>query len=229
MSNPDVIKAAVIEDQREIREGLCALISGTPGYGCTGTFRSMEEALPRIAYGVPDVILVDIGLPGMSGIAGIPLLRERCPEARVLVLTVYDDDERIFAALCAGACGYLLKKTPPTRLLESLKEAVEGGGPMSPEVAARVITLFRDFRPPGRADHDLTPHEVRLLKLLAEGYNYKTADAESRRQRQHHFLPHEAHLREAARAFQVGSRRQSLARRHRPLRQSRNPKSEIRN
>lgn len=178
MPKPDLIKAAVIEDQREIREGLRALIDGTPGYGCTGAFRSMEEALERVARETPQVILVDIGLPGMSGIDGIPLLREHCPEARILVLTVYDDDDRIFAALCAGASGYLLKKTPPARLLESLKEAVEGGGPMSPEVAGRVIGLFRDFRPLAHADHDLTPHEVRLLKFLAEGHNYKTAAAE---------------------------------------------------
>jgi DNA-binding NarL/FixJ family response regulator len=178
MPSPDLIKAAVIEDQREIREGLRALIDGTPGYGCTGAFRSMEEALERVAREKPHVILVDIGLPGMSGIDGIPLLRERCREARILVLTVYDDDDRIFSALCAGASGYLLKKTPPTRLLESLTEAVEGGGPMSPEIAGRVIRLFRDFRPPEPADHDLTPHEVRLLKLLAEGHNYKTAAAE---------------------------------------------------
>ena len=178
MSNPELIKAALIEDQREIREGLRTLIEGTPGHRCTGAFRSMEEALERIALEGPDVILVDIGLPGMSGIEGIPLLRARYPEARILVLTIYDDDDRIFSALCAGACGYLLKKTPPARLLESLREAVEGGGPMSPEVAHRVIRLFRDFRPPHQADHDLTPHEVRLLKLLAEGHNYKTAAAE---------------------------------------------------
>jgi len=178
MPSPELIKAAVIEDQREIREGLRALIDGTLGYGCTGAFRTMEEALERVAREKPHVILVDIGLPGMSGIDGIPHLHERCPEARILVLTVYDDDDRIFSALCAGACGYLLKGTPPTRLLESLREAVAGGGPMSPEVAARVIRLFRDFRPPEPADHDLTPHEVRLLKLLAEGHNYKTAAAE---------------------------------------------------
>jgi DNA-binding NarL/FixJ family response regulator len=168
----------VIEDQREIREGLRALIDGTSGYGCTGAFRTMEEALERVACETLQVILVDIGLPGMSGIEGIPLLRERCPEAGILVLTVYDDDDRIFSALCAGASGYLLKKTPPARLLESLKEVVEGGGPMSPEVAGRVIRLFRDFRPLERGDYDLTPHEVRLLKLLAEGHNYKTAAGE---------------------------------------------------
>ncbi|HEV2688563.1 MAG TPA: response regulator transcription factor, partial [Bryobacteraceae bacterium] len=173
----DPIKTAIIEDQREIREGLCAIISGTPGYRCTGVFRSVEEALPRIAYEVPDVILLDIGLPGMSGIEGIPLLKERYKNAAVLVLTVYDDDDRIFSALCAGACGYLLKKTPPAKLLEGLKEAIEGGSPMSPEVASRVIALFRNLRPPERADYNLTPHEVRLLKLFAEGHNYKTAAA----------------------------------------------------
>jgi len=169
------IKVAIIEDQREIREGLRALIDGTPGYACAGTYRSMEEALGQIAGESPDVILVDIGLPGISGIEGIPPLRELCPETRLLVLSVYDDDDRIFAALCAGASGYLLKKTPPARLLESLKEAADGGGPMSPEVAHRVIALFQDFRPRLPVDHDLTPHELRLLKLLAEGYNYKTA------------------------------------------------------
>ena len=121
------------------------------------------------------MVLSDIGLPGMDGIEGIRILKERHPELLALILSVYDDDERIFDALCAGACGYLLKKTQPARLIESLREAVAGGAPMSPEVARRVITLFRDFRPPQRADYDLTPHETRLLKLLVEGHNYKTA------------------------------------------------------
>jgi DNA-binding NarL/FixJ family response regulator len=95
-----------------------------------------------------------------------------------LTLTVYEDDERIFDALCAGASGYLLKKTAPARLLESLREAVEGGAPMSPEIARRVVELFREIRPPDRADYRLTPHETRILKLLVEGHNYKTAAAE---------------------------------------------------
>jgi len=95
-----------------------------------------------------------------------------------MMLTVYEDDERIFDALCAGACGYLLKRTSPARLIESLREAVQGGSPMSPEVARKVVALFREFRPPERADYQLTPHETRLLKLLVEGHNYKTAAAE---------------------------------------------------
>lgn len=175
---PPVIKVAIIEDLRPIREGLAVLIGGTEGYLCTGSYRSMEEAFEKIKHDVPDVVLSDIGLPGMDGIQGIRILKERYPEMTILMLSVYDDDERIFDALCAGACGYLLKKTPPARLIDSLKEAATGGAPMSPEVARRVISLFRDFRPPERADYELTPHETRILKLLVEGHSYKTAGVE---------------------------------------------------
>ena len=154
------------------------IIRGTNGYHCTGSFRSMEEALEKIGFDPPNVALVDTGLPGMNGIDGIRLLKERHPNILLLMLTVYDDDEYIFDALCAGACGYLLKKTPPARLIESLREAMDGGAPMSPEIARRVIDLFRAMRPPERADYKLTPHELRLLKLLVEGHNYKTAALE---------------------------------------------------
>ena len=161
-----MIRVAIVEDQREIREGLKALISGTPGYGCAGAWGSMEEALEHIGRDMPDVLLADIGLPGMPGTEGIRLLKQRHPGLPALMITVYEDDERIFAALCAGACGYLLKSTPPARLLECLQEAVDGGAPMSPPVARRVIDLFRDFRPPEKSDRKLTPHETRLLALL---------------------------------------------------------------
>lgn len=174
----DVIRTAIVEDRREIREGLAVLINGTPGYACTGSYGSMEEAIEKIRREMPEVVLCDIGLPGMDGIEGIRLLKERYPSLQLLMLTIYDDDERIFDALCAGASGYLLKRTPPARLLEALREAVTGGAPMSPEVAARVIKLFRDIRPPERPDCDLTPHETRLLKLLVEGHNYTTAASE---------------------------------------------------
>jgi DNA-binding NarL/FixJ family response regulator len=172
------IRVAIVEDQRDIRECLTFLIDGTDGYVCTGSYRTMEEALDQIGHQLPDVVLSDIGLPGMDGIEGIRILKERHPELLILMLTVYDDDERIFDAMCAGASGYLLKKTPPAKLLESLTEAVAGGAPMSPEVARRVITLFREIRPPDRADYQLTPHETRLLKLFVEGHIYKTAAVE---------------------------------------------------
>jgi len=171
---PAVIKVAIIEDRRDLREGLKVLINGTPGYACVGSFGSMEEALRQIGHELPHVALVDIGLPGMSGIEGIRSLRERYPNVGLLVLSVYDDDERIFDALCAGATGYLLKHTQPARLLEGLKEVVSGGAPMSPEVARRVLTLFREIHPPQRPDSDLTAHEKRLLKLLVEGRNFKS-------------------------------------------------------
>lgn len=174
----ETIKVAIIEDQRDIREGLTTMLRFTDGYRCTDAYRSMEEALERIKSDVPDMALVDIGLPGMNGIEGIRLLRERYPQMLLLTLTVYDDDDYIFDALCAGASGYLLKKTPPARLIECLREAMDGGAPMSPEVARKVIKLFRDIRPPERADYHLTPHETRLLKMLVEGHNYKTAAAE---------------------------------------------------
>lgn len=172
------ITVITIDDMKEIRDGLAVLINATAGFTCMGAYRSMEEALAGIGPTGPDVALVDIGLPGMSGIEGIQVLKLRFPALVPLVLSVYGDDARIFAALCAGACGYLLKKTPPARLMDGLREAVDGGSPMSPEVARRVITLFREVRPPENATYDLTPHETRLLRMMVEGHNYKTAATE---------------------------------------------------
>jgi len=174
----NVIRVGIVEDQRRTREGLRALIEGSSGFLCVGAWGSMEEALAARVEHSPDVILTDIGLPGLSGIEGIPELRRRHPQATIVVLTVYEDNERVFQALCAGANGYLLKNTPPARLLESLRDAVDGGAPMSPEIARQVVELFRRFRPPERAQYNLTPHELRLLKLLVEGHSYKTAAVE---------------------------------------------------
>jgi len=175
---PGMVNVMLIEDQREVREGLAVLINGSPGFSCMASFRTMEEALGAIENRLPDVVLTDIGLPGMSGIEGIRLLKERYPNLPVVALTVYDDDEDIFDALCAGACGYLLKNVPPARLLESLKEVVSGGAPMSPEIARRVVNLFREFRTPERAPHSLTQQEAELLRLMVEGHSYKTAAAD---------------------------------------------------
>jgi DNA-binding NarL/FixJ family response regulator len=172
------VRVVLIEDLREVREGLTVLINGTPGFHCAGSHRTMEEALARLNAEPSDVILTDIGLPGMSGIEGIRILRQRVPEVPILALTVYDNDDNVFDALCAGASGYLLKNTPPARLLDSIKEVLDGGAPMSPEVARRVIRLFRDYRPPEHADYHLTPQEAELLKLLIEGHHKKTAARE---------------------------------------------------
>src|SRR5688572_19786564 len=110
------VKVVIVEDHREFRESLAFMVNATEGFNCMGNFRTMEEAIEKIPANVPDVVLSDIGLPGMSGIEGVKILKERYPQLLILMLTVYDDDDRIFDALCAGASGYLLKKTPPARL-----------------------------------------------------------------------------------------------------------------
>jgi DNA-binding NarL/FixJ family response regulator len=172
------IRAAIVEDQRVTREGLRALLEASDGLVCAGAWGSMEEALADRLQPPPDVVLLDLGLPGMSGIDGIAALRKRCPATALVVLTVYEDNDRVFRALCAGATGYLLKNTPPAKLLDGIRDAVNGGSPMSPEIARLVVELFRKFHPPERAQYNLTPHELRLLKLLVEGHSYKTAAAE---------------------------------------------------
>ncbi|HEX4824717.1 MAG TPA: response regulator transcription factor [Candidatus Polarisedimenticolaceae bacterium] len=170
-----VIRVAVIEDRPDIREALELLLDETEGLAFAGAWGSMEEALPRIAPPLPDVVLVDIGLPGMSGIEGIRILARRHPALILLVLSIYAEDQRIFDALCAGATGYLVKNTPPDELIDALRQAVAGGSPMSPQIARRVIGLFRELAPKSPPDYHLTPHETRLLRLMAEGLHYRTA------------------------------------------------------
>lgn len=172
------LRIAIIEDERDIRESLAALISGTPGFSCVAKYGMAETALANIERENPDLILTDLGLPGMSGVEGIARIREIFPDTPILVLTVYDNDDKIFAALCNGATGYLLKNTTPARLLESLQDAANGGSPMSPAIASRVIKLFREFRPSESAAYRLTPQETQLLKLLVEGHHKKTAARE---------------------------------------------------
>jgi DNA-binding NarL/FixJ family response regulator len=172
------IRVGIIEDRREIREGLALLIDATDGFACAGRWGSMEGALEAIGAGgtsLPDVVLVDLGLPGMSGIDGIRLLRGRHPDLLLIVLSIYDEDQRIFQALCAGANGYLVKKTAPAELIEALKEAVHGGAPMSPHIARKVLALFRRVRPTDPPEYGLTPREMELLQLMAQGHHYKTA------------------------------------------------------
>jgi DNA-binding NarL/FixJ family response regulator len=173
-----VLEVVIVEDQREVREGLALLISSMEGYECTRTFGTMEAALRGMAEKPADLVLLDIGLPGMDGIEGTKRLKARHPQMEILILSVYGDDDRIFRAICAGASGYLLKSTPPVRILEAIRETMGGGAPMSPEIARRVMALFRNHRPPAGAEHHLSPQEAQLLRLLVEGHYYKTAAAE---------------------------------------------------
>lgn len=166
---------AIVEDDRATREGLGMLINGTAGYRCVGTFRSVEDALRAPTGEMPHVLLVDIHLPGMLGSEGVVVLKQKYPSAEILMLTVYAEQDKVFESICNGACGYLLKEIPPAKLLESIREAREGGSPMSPEIARKVVTLFQKTGPQEKLDEHLSPQELRLLKLLAQGCSYKKA------------------------------------------------------
>ena len=172
MPAADPIRVTIVEDDRTTRQGLAMLIGATSGYECVGQFRTVDDAL-RPANLTPDVILLDINLPGIRGTEGVKLLRSRHPAAQVVMLTVFDAQDHVFESICNGACGYLLKKTPPARLLEAIAEAHEGGAPMTPEIARRVVTLFQQTGMPFKDElHGLSPRELSVLGLLAEGYSY---------------------------------------------------------
>jgi DNA-binding NarL/FixJ family response regulator len=171
----DTLRIVIIEDDGPTRDGLRLLIDGTPGFRCIGAFRTAEEALQARPPAPPNVVLLDVHLPGMSGTDAVSHFRERWPQSLVLMLTVFAEDQTVFTSLCRGASGYLLKKTPPARLLDAITEAAGGGAPMSPEIAHNVIRMFREFHPRQSVDATLTPIELRLLELLAEGFSYQGA------------------------------------------------------
>lgn len=176
MTSEKTIRVAIVEDDRGVREGLAMIIGATPGYECIGKFVSAEEALRALhAAAAPEVLLLDIHLPGMLGSDAVRLFREVNPSMNILMLTVYDGQDKVFESICNGACGYLLKKTPPAKLLDAIREASEGGAPMSPEIARKVVSLFQQSGPPEKLAHPLTPQETRVLKLLSEGYSYQNS------------------------------------------------------
>jgi DNA-binding NarL/FixJ family response regulator len=170
------IRVALVEDQDVTREGLSLLIGGSAGFAICGQYDCMEQALQEIRGSPPDVLLADIGLPGMSGIEGVRRIHEWMPELPILMLTVHEDSDSVFSAVCAGACGYLLKETPPVRLLESIRELYEGGAPMSPGIARKVVLTFQKTPPP-REDLQLSVRQLEILRMLAEGHSYKVCAA----------------------------------------------------
>ena len=164
----------IIEDQSRLRDALVTLLGGTPGIRVVGSFGSMEPALAALPKVRADVALLDLGLPGMSGIDGVRRLREISPATQALVLTVHDDDAHVFEAICAGASGYLLKDTPPARLVAAIEELRSGGAPMSPSIARAVVGMFHRVAP-REPDTHLSAREQEVLALLAAGHSYKTA------------------------------------------------------
>lgn len=170
-----MIKVAIVEDNNVIREGLGALINGTPGYACIGAFENCELFLDKLNSLPADVVLMDIGLPGINGIEGVRAAIRKNPDLNILMLTIYEDSDKVFDALCAGACGYLVKKTPPAKLLEAIKDVCDGGSPMSSNIARQVITAFKETKnlPEDNSGYLLTDREKEVLIRLADGYNYQ--------------------------------------------------------
>ncbi|HTK80864.1 MAG TPA: response regulator transcription factor [Bacteroidota bacterium] len=165
---PPLISVAIVEDDDDIRQSLAVLIDGTEGFMCANTYRECWEAIQGVTAETPDVVLMDIGLPGMSGIEGIRRIKDRLPDLDILVLTVHENDEIVFEALCAGACGYLVKETPPARILEAIREVKRGGSPMSTQIARMVTNSFQR-----KTMHPLTTREVEVLDTLCKGKSYK--------------------------------------------------------
>lgn len=166
---------AIVEDDARIRDVVQQLIDGEPDLRCRGAFGSAEQALRALGGFPVDILLLDIHLPGMQGSDAVRVFHERFPALRIVMFTVFDDDKRIFTSLCNGATGYVLKKTPPQKLLDALRDVRDGGAPMSSEIARRVVDLFRRMRPREITAEALTPTEVRLLTYLAEGLSYQAA------------------------------------------------------
>ena len=174
MSESEPIRVAIIDDDSPLVDALSRIINDAEGFVCVGAYGSVEEALPALAATHPEVLLLDIQLPGMAGDQAIELLRRTCPTLEILMLTVFSDRDRVFTSICNGASGYLLKSTPPARMLDAVRSARAGGSPISPEIARQIVKLFQKSRPP-QSKVELTGQEERLLTLLAEGHSYKSA------------------------------------------------------
>ena len=173
MNHNDVIHVAIVEDDDDMRTAIQHLIETTDGFACVGAFESCELALSKIEAERPEVILMDINLPGMSGIEGVRQIKSFYPEANILMQTVYQDDDNIFRSICAGASGYLLKRTSKEQLLNAIREVHSGGAPMNAGIARRVMELFRKTAVPVREESTLTAREIDILRALVDGCSYK--------------------------------------------------------
>lgn len=173
-SPPTTVRVGIVEDDAGTRQSMALLIGGTPGFQCVGAHPDAESALAELPSSRPDVVLMDIQLPRLSGLECVRRLKLRMPEVQFLMLTVFEDDERVFDALAAGATGYLLKRTTPVEILEAIAEVHRGGSPMTSTIARRVVQAFRRSAPAGVAsDEHVSPREHQILSLLSRGYRYK--------------------------------------------------------
>lgn len=169
MSVSTPLQVWLIEDNATFRRAMARILETQDGVQCTEGFARSEHALAAIERGLkPDLILLDVGLPGLSGLEALPLLRAKIPETKILILTVFEDDDKIFRAICAGASGYLLKTAPPEEISRAIREVMAGGAPMNGRIARRVLEMFSQFGRPSK-DYDLSGRETEILRLLIEG------------------------------------------------------------
>ncbi|EMS33963.1 hypothetical protein C943_04282 [Mariniradius saccharolyticus AK6] len=173
-----MIKLLIYEDNPQLREGLTMLIDGSEGFSVLAAFKNCTNVAQEIRTFRPDVVLMDIDMPGVNGLEGLKIIRQTDDQVKVLMLTVFDDHQNIFEALKSGANGYILKKTPPAKLLEYIQEASTGGAPMTSSVAAQVLKMFSQLQPTVENDYNLTDREKEVLQWLVNGYSYKMIAAE---------------------------------------------------
>jgi DNA-binding NarL/FixJ family response regulator len=171
-------KVLIYEDNPQLREGLSILINGSLGFEVLAAFKNCNNVADEVAAFKPDVVLMDIDMPGTNGIEGLKAIREQNTDAKVLMLTVFDDNKNVFEAIKSGANGYILKKTQPAKLLEYIEEAHSGGAPMTASVATQVLKMFSQIQHPVHEDYNLSEREKKVLQLLVNGYSYKMIAAE---------------------------------------------------
>ncbi len=168
------IKVALFEDNKKLRESLVQLINSTDDMICTGAFADANRLIPNMRQANPDVVMMDINMPGITGIEGVKIIKENFPGVHILMQTVFDDNDKIFAAICAGASGYMLKKTPPQKMIDAIRETYQGGAPMTPSVAVKVLEMFRLQTKTDKNEFiDLSEREREILGLLVKGKSYK--------------------------------------------------------
>jgi len=205
------IRVCIFEDNKLVREAYEAILNGTAGYICTGSFSSCNNLKNDIPHSQPDVVLMDIEMTGTNGIEATQIIKQQWPDIKILIQTVFDDNEKIFAAICAGASGYVLKNTSPANLLQAITEVYNGGAPMSPVIASKVISLFKEMSPKHQLSRseetdDLTERERDILRMMTEGFDFRTIAEKS-------FISYETvrtHVKKIYRKLHVASAREAI-------------------